>query len=274
MGWQKYERTLSKWEYPAAHVAELTRIRMNELEQMREYARGLGCRMAFLARALDDNTLVKCGICDNCMDQPLPTSLDPAMVREAHEFLNDQFGLIIPRSQDHRRRSIPESEHLSEGRFLCRWGDAGYGRMVQRGKQEDGRFDDSLVAALTRVVESWAPDPAPVAITFVPSDRHPDLVAGLAQRMADAMSLPLLDILEKSRHSEPQKTMENSAHQARNVEGAFAIKELVALPVELGPVLLLDDIVDSRWTMTEIGRVLRRAGFPVVYPLALASTTS
>ena len=274
LGWQKYERTLSKWEYPTMHVAELTRIRMNELGQMREYARDLGCRMAFLARALDDNTLVECGICDNCTGQLLPTVLDPKTVREAQEFLNDQFGLIAPRMQDHRRRGIPDSERLSEGRFLCRWGDAGYGKLVQRGKQEDGRFDDQLVAALTRVIESWAPDPAPVAITFVPSDRHPELVAKLAQRLANATSLPLLNILEKSRNSEPQKTMENSDHQARNVEGAFAIKDSEVLPVELGPVLLLDDIVDSRWTMTEVGRVLRRAGFPVVYPLALASTTS
>lgn len=77
--------------------------------------------------------------------------------------------------------------------------------------------------------------------------------------------------IPRARHSEPQKTMANSAHQARNVVGTFTIKESVALPVELGPVLLLDVIVDSRWTLTEIGRVLRRAGFPVVYPLALAS---
>ena len=274
VGWQKYERTLSKWEYPSEHIAELTRIRTNELEEMRAYARDPGCRMAFLAHALDDRTLVECGICDNCTGQLLPTTLDPATVREAQEFLNAQFGLIVPRSRDHRQKSIPKIERLSEGRFLCRWGDAGYGRLVQRGKQEDGRFDGQLVTALTQVMESWAPEPAPVVIAFVPSHRHPELVPELARRLANSLGLPLLDIVEKTRHSEPQKTMENSAHQGRNVEGAFAIKDSEALPVELGPVLLLDDIVDSRWTMTEVGRVLRRAGFPVVYPLALASTTS
>jgi ATP-dependent DNA helicase RecQ len=204
----------------------------------------------------------------------MPSALEPNVVRKAQEFLNDQFGLIEPRLQDHRGRRIPALERLSEGRFLCRWGDAGYGKLVQSGKQENEKFDDLLITALTRVVKLWAPNPAPMAITFVPSHRHPELVADLAQRLASALRLPLLDIVEKTRSADPQKTMENSAHQAQNVDGAFAIKESWALPVELGPVLLLDDIVDSRWTMTEVGRILRRAGFPIVYPLALASAAS
>jgi ATP-dependent DNA helicase RecQ len=274
VGWQKYERTLSKWEYPTSHVAELTQIRLGELKEMREYARDLGCRMAFLARALDDVTFDKCGICDNCTGQTMPSVLDPETVQSAQQFLNKQFGQISPRLQDHFGRYIPASERLAEGRYLCRWGDAGYGKLVRRGKEVDGNFDDGLVTALTQVIRHWAPNPAPTAITFVPSDRHPLLVAGLAQRLANEMSLPLLDILEKTRHTEAQKSMKNSAHQARNVEGAFAIKKSAKLPVVLGPVLLLDDMVDSKWTMTEIGRVLRRAGFPIVYPLALANSFS
>jgi ATP-dependent DNA helicase RecQ len=38
------------------------------------------------------------------------------------------------------------------------------------------------------------------------------------------------------------------------------------------PVLLVDDVADSSWTLTEIGRLLRRAGAPLVYPVALASS--
>ena len=37
-----------------------------------------------------------------------------------------------------------------------------------------------------------------------------------------------------------------------------------------GPVLLVDDLVDSGWTMVLAGRALRRAGAPGVLPLALA----
>ena len=39
-----------------------------------------------------------------------------------------------------------------------------------------------------------------------------------------------------------------------------------------GPVLLVDDIVDSRWTMTVCGVLLRENGSGPVYPLALASS--
>jgi ATP-dependent DNA helicase RecQ len=64
--------------------------------------------------------------------------------------------------------------------------------------------------------------------------------------------------------------MENSAQQARNLWGAFR----VVGPVPSGPVLLVDDIVDSRWTFTVAGYLLRDGGCPSVIPVALASAAS
>jgi ATP-dependent DNA helicase RecQ len=50
--------------------------------------------------------------------------------------------------------------------------------------------------------------------------------------------------------------------------------ELAARLDEAGgkPVLLVDDLADSRWTMTVAGRELRRAGAAGVLPFALALT--
>ena len=50
--------------------------------------------------------------------------------------------------------------------------------------------------------------------------------------------------------------------------------ELRGRLAELGsaPVLLVDDLVDSRWTITVAGRELRRAGAAAVLPFALALT--
>ncbi len=62
--------------------------------------------------------------------------------------------------------------------------------------------------------------------------------------------------------------MNNSAHQYANVDAAFEV--CAAMPV--GPVLLVDDLVDSRWTLTEVAKRLRLAGAEQVFPLALAST--
>ncbi len=40
-----------------------------------------------------------------------------------------------------------------------------------------------------------------------------------------------------------------------------------------GPVLVIDDRIDSGWTMTVAARLLREAGAPRVLPLVLAATT-
>jgi ATP-dependent DNA helicase RecQ len=64
--------------------------------------------------------------------------------------------------------------------------------------------------------------------------------------------------------------MANSVQQLRNVDGAFS----VAGAVPDGPVLLVDDLVDSRWTLTVVAAELRRAGVEAVHPFVLAVAAS
>ena len=64
--------------------------------------------------------------------------------------------------------------------------------------------------------------------------------------------------------------MQNTQFQCKNLDGAFAIQPLDR--DTSGPVLLVDDAVDSRWTMTVIAALLQQAGSGPVYPVALAST--
>ncbi len=61
--------------------------------------------------------------------------------------------------------------------------------------------------------------------------------------------------------------MDNSYQQAKNVEQAFIVQKVKANE----PVLLVDDIVDSKWTITICGKELRSYGAGEVYPFALAS---
>jgi len=63
--------------------------------------------------------------------------------------------------------------------------------------------------------------------------------------------------------------MKNSTQQARNVDGSLAV---IDQPLPAGPVLLVDDMVDSRWTMTIAAWLLRTNGAGEVWPLALALT--
>ena len=260
--------------------------------------------MAFLARALDDPGHLPCGRCAVCRGRPiLPEAYSAALAAKAVQFLqrNDQW--IEPRTQwpagalaAHRwQGSIPAGLQAEPGRTLCRWGDDGWGSLVRKGKQVannpderlvamvfttlkkllTGRhptvFDERLVAAVVAMVrERWRPEPSPTWVTCVPSLNHPTLVPDFARRLAQEFRLPFVLCVRKLHPTRPQKEMQNNYHQAHNLEDAFAVD---SGSVRAEPVLLVDDMVDSRWTFTVVAAHLRRAGSGPVFPLALAVTT-
>jgi ATP-dependent DNA helicase RecQ len=165
--------------------------------------------------------------------------------------------------------NIPENNRAQPGKILCVWGDAGWGTLVREGKYRDGYYGDELVTACVALLREWNPQPAPRWVTSIPSHRHPNLVSDFARRLAAALHLQFDDILVKTSERPPQKEMQNSIQQARNVDGSLAVKSS-ALPT--GPVLLVDDMVDSGWTMTVAAYLLTFGGSGIVYPLALASS--
>ena len=116
----------------------------------------------------------------------------------------------------------------------------------------------------------WLPDPVPCWVTCVPSLRNPHLVPDFARRVASALRVPFLEVVRKVQQNRPQKLMNNSFHQCRNLDGVFEIHG----EVPQGPVILIDDVVDSRWTLTIIAALLRQAGSGAVYPLALANSAT
>ncbi|HHT11628.1 MAG TPA: phosphoribosyltransferase, partial [Propionibacterium sp.] len=100
--------------------------------------------------------------------------------------------------------------------------------------------------------------------TWVPSLSRPQLVESLATGISRAGRLEPLGPLDLNPEAEPLNRATNSA---------FRVPQAMAQRVtELdGPVLLVDDLVDSRWTLTVAGRLLRRAGASSVLPFGLAS---
>ena len=119
------------------------------------------------------------------------------------------------------------------------------------------------------IQQRWQPNPAPQWVCCVPSRNHPELVPDFARRLAAYLGLPFVDAVSKVADNEPQKAQQNRYHQCRNLDGVFEITE----PLPDGPVLLVDDIVDSGWTMTVIAALLQQAGSGLVYPVALASSS-
>ncbi len=265
----RWLRTTRDWSFDHERVEAVTALRRTEQAQMADYATSTGCRMQQLRGYLDDDDAGRCGICDHCSGEALVAELDPAVVQQAGDYLRSDERFIGPRRQLPDRGRIAANRVLQPGRALAVWGDGGWGDLLQAAMRPDGRFDDRLLHAAAELIrDRWRPDPAPAWVTFVPSLRRPQLVADLARRLAAALGLPCEDVVVKLRDTEPQTTMQNSAQQYGNVRGAFEVRG----PVSAEPALLVDDIVDSRWTLTAIGWKLLEAGAGPVYPFALADT--
>jgi len=251
----------------------LTDLRRIEQLQMQEYVKLGSGHMEFLIRALDGGV--------EAITPPalplLPTKADPTLIREAEAYLRRTSLPIEPRKQwpsggmPHYRihGRIGLEYQASPGKALCIWGDAGWGNLVRQGKYHDHHFADDLVVACANLVREWRPQITSVWVTCIPSRRHPDLVPDFARQLASRLGIPFHAVLVKTDDRPEQKTMANSTQQARNIDGSLAIEEK-KLPD--GQVLLVDDMVDSRWTLTVAAWLLRTHGSGEVFPLVLAIT--
>ena len=265
----RWRRTLSPWSYDRDRMEAVTALRRVEQRQMLDYISADTCRMELLRRYLDDVASGPCGICDVCTGDRLRIDLDPEHVQQADGNLYESEYPIPPRKLIPGSGRIDPDRVLQVGRALSLWGDGGWSGLVRRGKQIGGRFDDRLVTASAQLIRrAWGSESPPEWTTFVPSLRNPNLVPHFAARLADSLGLACKDVVTKVRETEPQKTMQNSHQQYANIRGAFKVRRRVPS----GAVLLVDDIVDSRWTMTAIGWLLQEAGSGPVYPFALVDT--
>jgi ATP-dependent DNA helicase RecQ len=254
------------WE----RAERLTALRRREQQHMQEYVSLTSGHMDFLIRALDGEPQAS----PAAVLPPLPATVDESLVRAAVAFLRHTRLPVEPRRQwpqgglPRSRQSgrIAAGRQARPGLALCFCGDAGWGSLVRQGRQE-GHFADDLVAACVALVREWQPQPAPAWVTCIPSRRRTGLVPDFARRLAAALGLPFHAVLEKTEERPEQRTMANSLQQARNVDGSFAV---VAPTLPAGPVLLVDDTVGSRWTLTFAAWLLRSHGSAEVFPLALA----
>lgn len=259
-------RSATAWTYPRERVEAVNAARRQEQQAMAEYVTTDTCLMSLLRSELDDPS-GPCGRCSNCGDDPLDPSVDPQLSTQAHNFIRLEPIVIEPRKRPPYGldRLDLRKHRLEEGHALTRYGDPGWGELVQQGKYQTGRFDDELIAASVKLIRLWNPHPAPTWLTAVPSHRAKGVVVDFAQRLAAGLGIEFVEAVERIRDNREQKMMHNSYQQARNVLDAFRVQA-----VRPDPVLLVDDIVDSRWTLTVIGNLLMQAGSGAVYPFALA----
>jgi ATP-dependent DNA helicase RecQ len=269
------------WVYDADRYRRVTAARRAEQAAMLEYLTTDGCLMAFLRRQLDDPELADlddpdaaaCGRCQRCTGHGPPATVDNQLVAAAIRFLRDQDVTLAPRRQRPAgaavgSRAIPETQRAEPGRALGEATDAGWGPLLADLLSRDQPLPHPVIEGLTRLLGRWEWEQPPTWLTFVPSRTRPRLVGDLADHAGRLLGLPVHAVVQRVRpHARPQAELANSFHQYHNAHEAFAVTGTVPD----GPVLLVDDVRGSGWTLTSVAGLLRDAGAGPVHPLTLLS---
>lgn len=267
---RKYRRTLAPWRFDSERVERVRQARLAEQELMREYAATSTCRMSFLRLALDDPMPTPCGRCDRCTGGVAQAVPDRSLVRVAQTYVRNRPVTIEPRKMwaPPRHGKIAVSQQLQIGRGLAILSDAGWGRDLIAAHDQGTLLSQEVVNAAAELVRDWLPGFGGAVVPVPKRDPRRLLVSDFAERLADSLGARYAPCIGRTRKTQPQHVMENSAQQFANVNGAFAITG----PAPRGKVLLIDDVSNSRWTMTVIAEVLARAGAAPVYPLVIAKS--
>lgn len=277
------------WTYDAERYSRIAAERVAEQQHMIDYETTTSCRMEFLQRTLDDETAAPCGRCDNCAGAWYPSDITADAAASAASSL-DRVGVVIePRAQwptGADRLGLPVKgriavdERPAEGRALARLTDLGWGgtlRELFAPGAPDAPASPALIAACVRVLAEWGWDERPAAIVTMPSRRHPLLIESVAAGLSQAGRLPHLGSLEYLNGGPEGEPGGNSAYRLASVWGRIGVPDALAddlaglAATKPGsPVMVIDDMVDSRWTITVASRALRQAGAAGVLPFALA----
>lgn len=270
----KYYASPKPYVYQGDHYEEIKAIRRQEMAQMKELTYTSECLSKFITKALDDPASHDCGQCANCTGKPLLSpNVSMNALEKAQKYLQNLTIDIAPRKRwPTGVMGGKKIAHMIElGVCLCRYGDPGWGQLVKKGKYaSQNRFADELVQKSSEVLADFVKANGITHVTCVPSLRT-CIVEDFAGRLANQLHLSFVPLLTKDAvHQTPQKLMENSAHQCNNALSSFRVADGVRMPQR---VLLVDDLVDSRWTLTVCGYLLMERGCEAVYPYALASSS-
>ncbi|MFD6202518.1 RecQ family ATP-dependent DNA helicase [Streptomyces rubiginosohelvolus] len=289
--------TGAPWVYDAERYAWVARQREAEQQAMRDYASTTACRMEFLRLRLDDEEAAPCGRCDNCAGARFDDKVSTAALDGARHELGRPGVEVDPRKMwptglpavgvDLKGR-IPVGELSFAGRALGRLSDIGWGnrlRPMLAAQAPDAPVPDDVTDAVVTVLADWAKGPGgwasasadaaprPVGVVTVASRRRPQLVQSLGRRISEIGRMPLLGTVSYAPGSEDVRMSQtNSAQRVRALHESLVVEPdlAAALAAADGPVLLVDDLSDTGWTLAVAGRLLRRAGAQGVFPLVLA----
>jgi ATP-dependent DNA helicase RecQ len=291
-GWRS---TGQPWIYDAERYRRIAEARVDEQDSMVIYQGTAGCRMEYITSVLDDETARACGRCDNCAGRWFRADIAETATAAAGQTLSRAGGVVEARLQwpsGMDRLGVPvkgklkPGEGLAEGRVLARLTDLGWGgalRGLFAAGAEDRPVDPAMLQACVQVLKEWGTGDGrtpgwsgagrPAAIVSIPSRSKPELVGSLARGISEIGRIPYLGGLQLAHGGPTGGRGGNSAYRLAGVWDRLVVGpelEAALAAVQGQPVMLIDDLTDSRWTLTVAGRVLRQAGAGAVLPLVLA----
>jgi ATP-dependent DNA helicase RecQ len=283
-GWNS---TGSPWFYDRERYSRVALERKDEQSAMLTYEATQACRMEFLRRQLDDPDAAACGRCDNCTGRSWSAAVSAAGDSAARSRLARPGVSVEPRRMwptgmkslgIDAAGKIPASRVAASGRALGRLTDVGWGatlRSLLSTEAPDAAVSAQVIDAVVQVLAAWDWETRPVWVATMPSRTRPTLIGSLGRQIAEIGRLEYLSGLGYSTPDGPGPRRHNSAQRLASVWRALVVPDELraALSASPGPVLLVDDQIDSGWTMTVASALLRDAGAPAVLPLALATVT-
>ena len=269
------------WSYDAERYDRVSATRRTEQQAMLDYLTITECRMQYLRRALDDADAEPCGRCDNCGGLTLSAATDEASLTAATDRLS-RPGIPVETRRMwptgmgsigvELKGKIAKDEQAEPGRAIARLTDLGWGNQLRelfRPETPDGELPVPLRHALVQVFDAWRFGTRPDGIVQLDSLSHPRLVAHVANGLSRYAKIPVLTRFDIVGPAGTGEGAMNSAQRLRAVADRYVLDDPAA--VEGRTVLLVDDRVNTGWTLTVAARALRRAGAVAVYPFVLAA---
>jgi ATP-dependent DNA helicase RecQ len=283
-GWTS---TGEPWHYDGERYERVAAERARERDAMLGYQATDGCRMEYLRRQLDDPDAAPCGRCDNCTGRRWQADVPEAGATAARDRLLRPGVEVEPRRMWPTGMKalgldvagkIPATAVAEPGRALGRLTDIGWGstlRALLAENAPDEPVTRPVVDAVIKVLAAWDWARRPAGVVTLPSRTRPTLITSLGQQLSSIGRLPYLGALGYASDEGPGPRRHNSAQRLSSLWHAFEVPDEVrqAIGGLDGPVLVIDDRVETGWTMTVAARLLREAGARAALPLVLATAS-
>lgn len=266
-GWLKGGAVFS---YDTEKYAAVRLAQKAEKDAMELYIKLKTCRLSFLRERLGEGRVLDCGRCDVCLGGV--GDLSGYKMGEVTGYVDGgSFFVEIARKKmmpNGMGGKIDEAAGFRSGRALVRLSDIGLAKQV-RADLESGSVSDFVFERCLEVLKSWKFEGGLDLIVTMPSSRRGGLISDLAFRLGQRSGLEVRNCLEFCESGVFQESVYNSNFKLKNAKARVKARE--SADATGRRVLLIDDVVDTGWSLFAASEVLLSMGAVSIFGFALGS---